>query len=79
VVASAGCGEPVLENGLPVTVIPVAMHEDAEGRRFIDVDAKHEPTLGLGTVTARLARSAAALKPRRPHPPMDRRTQRRTA
>lgn len=30
------------ENGLPVTVLPVAIYEDQDGTRFIDVDADHE-------------------------------------
>lgn len=41
------------ENGLPVGVVPVAVYEDADGRRFIDVDADHEPTIataGIGSV-----------------------------
>ncbi|MBA3802546.1 MAG: hypothetical protein H0X22_06540 [Acidimicrobiia bacterium] len=37
----------MLENGLPVTVIAVAMYEDAEGRRFIDVDAEHDLQVNL--------------------------------
>lgn len=36
------------ENGLPVSVVPVAVYEDAEHRRFIDVEADHEPTVGGG-------------------------------
>lgn len=33
------------ENSLPVTVIPVTVYEDADGRRIIDIEADHEPTL----------------------------------
>ncbi|HWL45923.1 MAG TPA: hypothetical protein VNQ73_23485 [Ilumatobacter sp.] len=36
------------ENGLPVSVVPVAVYEDAEHHRFIDVEADHEPTVGGG-------------------------------
>lgn len=35
----------LLENGVPVTVIPVTIYEDQLGRRIIDVEAEHEPTL----------------------------------
>jgi hypothetical protein len=31
------------ENGLPVSVVPVSVYEDADGRRFIDVEADYEP------------------------------------
>lgn len=40
------------ENGLPVNVIPVAVYEDADGRRFIDVEAEHEPKVAVGAVAA---------------------------
>lgn len=33
------------ENGLPVSVVPVAVYEDADRRRFIDVEADHEPNV----------------------------------
>lgn len=36
------------ENGLPVSVVPVAVYEDADGRRFIDVEAEHEPNVPTG-------------------------------
>jgi hypothetical protein len=35
------------ENGLPVTVIPVAIYEDEQHRRFLDIEAEHEPSLGI--------------------------------
>lgn len=33
------------ENSLPVTVIPVTIYEDQNGRRVVDVEADHEPLL----------------------------------
>jgi hypothetical protein len=33
------------ENSLPVTVIPVTIYQDADGRRVIDIESDHEPTL----------------------------------
>lgn len=35
--------EFLLENGLPVKLIRVAMYEDREGRRFVDIEGEHEP------------------------------------
>lgn len=40
------------ENGLPVSVVPVAVYEDADGRRFIDVEAEHEPNVRVATSAA---------------------------
>ena len=31
------------ENSLPVTVVPVSIYEDSNGRRIIDIDSEHEP------------------------------------
>lgn len=31
------------ENGVPVDVVPVNLYEDEQGRRFVDVEAEHEP------------------------------------
>lgn len=36
------------ENSLPVTVIPVIVYEDPTGRRIVDIEADHEPTLPGG-------------------------------
>ena len=33
------------ENGLPITVLGVTVYQDRERRRFVDVDADHEPEL----------------------------------
>jgi hypothetical protein len=33
------------ENGLPITVAPVTIYEDSAGRRIVDVDTEHEPTV----------------------------------
>ena len=33
------------ENGLPITVLRVTVYQDREDRRFVDVDADHEPEL----------------------------------
>lgn len=45
------------ENGLPVTVVPVTVYQDAEGRRVIDIEADHEPVLTPATPAAAGARS----------------------
>lgn len=37
--------EFLVEHGLPVLLIRVALYEDAEGRRFLDVEGDHEPDL----------------------------------
>jgi hypothetical protein len=39
------------ENSLPVTVVPVAIYEDSEGRRIIDIGSEHEPTVAGPAVT----------------------------
>ena len=33
----------LLDNQVPVTVLPVALYEDQQGRRFLDIEAEHEP------------------------------------
>jgi hypothetical protein len=33
------------ENGVPITVIEVALYEDAQQRRFLDIATEHEPAL----------------------------------
>ncbi|HXH56726.1 hypothetical protein [Iamia sp.] len=38
--------EFLAENGVPVSVIPVAIYEDEAGRRFLDIEAEHDPVLG---------------------------------
>jgi hypothetical protein len=35
--------EFLIENGLPVKLIRVALYEDREGRRFVDIEGEHEP------------------------------------
>jgi hypothetical protein len=35
--------EFLIENRLPVKVVPIAIYEDQQGRRFVDVEAEHEP------------------------------------
>ncbi len=37
------------ENSVPVTVLPVAIYEDEQGRRFLDIDAEHDPVLPAGS------------------------------
>jgi hypothetical protein len=37
------------ENGVPVTVLPVAIYEDEAGRRFLDIEAEHDPVIATGT------------------------------
>lgn len=39
------------ENSLPVTVVPVTVYEDPNGKRIIDIESEHEPTL-LGSPQA---------------------------
>lgn len=38
----------LVENGLPVLLIRVALYEDEAGRRFLDVEGDHEPELAGG-------------------------------
>ena len=33
------------ENGLPITVLGVTVYQDQEARRFVDIDADHEPEI----------------------------------
>lgn len=40
------------ENGLPITVVPVAMYEDQSGRRIVDIDTEHEPEPKVGHTSA---------------------------
>lgn len=40
------------ENSLPVTVIPVTIYEDPSGRRIVNIEADHEPTVPGATTTA---------------------------
>jgi hypothetical protein len=35
--------EFLIENGLPVKVVPVTIYEDQQGRRIVDIEAEHEP------------------------------------
>ena len=37
--------EFLTENGLPVELLPVAIYEDQQGRRFVDVEGEREPEL----------------------------------
>jgi hypothetical protein len=40
----------LIENGLPVTLIPVTLYEDEQGRRLVDVEAEREPEfLAIGS------------------------------
>jgi len=39
------------ENALPVTVIPVTVYADANGRRIVDIEAEHEPVLPTTATT----------------------------
>lgn len=38
------------ENGLPVLVVPVTIYDDERGRRFVDVEADHEPAAAISPV-----------------------------
>jgi Restriction Enzyme Adenine Methylase Associated len=33
----------LIENRLPVKVVPVTIYEDQQGRRFVDIEMEHEP------------------------------------
>lgn len=44
---TAAALEFLIENGLPVTVIPITIYEDRQGRKFVDVEAEHEPELAV--------------------------------
>lgn len=33
----------LIENGLPVKLVPISLYRDERGRKFLDVDAPHEP------------------------------------
>jgi hypothetical protein len=46
------------ENSLPVTVIPVTIYQDATGRRVVDVEAEHEPSIPGGGPTVPIQPSA---------------------
>jgi hypothetical protein len=37
--------EFLVENGVPVQIIEVSIYEDAQGRRFVNVESEHEPDL----------------------------------
>ena len=39
------------ENGLPVAVVPVSVYEDADGRRIVDIEGDHQPSLEESVVT----------------------------
>jgi hypothetical protein len=38
----------LVENGLPIRLIPVAVYEDEQKRRFLDIEADHEPEPSVG-------------------------------
>jgi hypothetical protein len=40
---TASAVEFLIENRLPVKVVPVTIYEDRQGRRFVDVEGEHEP------------------------------------
>lgn len=40
---TAGALDFLIENRLPVKVIPVTVYEDQQGRKFLDIEAEHEP------------------------------------
>jgi hypothetical protein len=37
------------ENGLPVEVVPVSIYVDPQGRRIVDIESDHEPTIAAST------------------------------
>ena len=53
------------ENGLPVTVIPVTMYQDDSGRRFVDVEADHEPATPVAVTGQRRSPSIPTYRGRR--------------
>jgi len=40
--------EFLVESGVPVQLIRVVVYEDAEGRRFVDIEGDHEPEVATG-------------------------------
>jgi hypothetical protein len=46
------------ENHLPITVYPVTIYEDATGRRFVDVEAEHDPAAATASTKAAETRTA---------------------
>lgn len=52
------------ENKVPVTVVPVTIYEDPAGRRIVDIEADHEPTV-IGTAPAGGGPSAITANGRR--------------
>jgi hypothetical protein len=38
----------LIENRAPVKVVPITIYEDQQGRRFVDIEAEHEPEFGAG-------------------------------
>ena len=53
------------ESGVPVTVVPVTLYEDADGRRIVDIDAEHEPVLTSGAATTVITRQPVTAGGRR--------------
>jgi hypothetical protein len=43
--------EFLVENNLPVRLIRVSLYEDAQKRRFVDVEGEHEPALASAGTT----------------------------
>jgi Restriction Enzyme Adenine Methylase Associated len=39
----------LIENRVPVKVVPISIYEDQQGRKFVDIEAEHEPEFAAGT------------------------------
>lgn len=41
----------LIENGVPLKLVPVAIYQDAASRKFLDIDLEHEPELAVPPIT----------------------------
>lgn len=39
----------LIENRAPVKVVPISIYEDQQGRKFVDIEAEHEPEFAAGS------------------------------
>ena len=42
---TASAFDYLIEHGVPLKLVPVAVYQDASGRKFLDIDLEHEPEL----------------------------------
>jgi hypothetical protein len=55
----------LIENGLPVDLVPISIYEDENGRRLVDVEAEHEPMVLPSAADARSPASPLTREGRR--------------